>query len=300
MPPSPPITRRHALMAWAVGSLSLAASALRASNAPDQPGATHSRPEPSALGLESGLRLGVATRSLHLMPVDDVIKALLALRISNAGVSNNHLPFDGPIEDVREIAAKFHAAGIAITGSGAIRLPDDDAILRRVFENAKAAELATLVCKPEIAALPKLEKLAREFDQRVAIHNHGPYDKLYATSKEVMQHIHSLDARIGICLDVAHTARAGADPAEHIHKYARRIYDLHLRDSVAEVGARSDIPTEVGAGRLDIPDILRALIAINYRGVVGFEYEKPGGNPLTGLAESVGYVRGVLALLPQR
>jgi sugar phosphate isomerase/epimerase len=234
------------------------------------------------------------------MSVDDVIKALQALRISNAGVSNHHIPFDGPTAEVRAMAAKFHSAGIAITGSGAIRLPDDEVILRRVFENAKAAELAALVCKPEIAALPKMEKLAREFDQRVAIHNHGPYDKLYATCKEAMQHVQSLDVRMGLCIDVGHTARAGADPAEHIRRYARRIYDVHLKDSVAEVGARSDIPTEVGAGRLDIPGILRALIEINYRGVVGFEYEKPGGNPLIGLAESVGYVRGVLAVLPDR
>jgi sugar phosphate isomerase/epimerase len=296
MTPSIPIPRRHALKVFALGSvsLSLAAPTLRSSRAPDAVGGTPSRPETSTTGDVSGLRLGVATRSLHLMSVDEVIKSLHVLRISNAGVSNNHIPFDGPIDEVRVLAAKFHSAGIAITGSGAIRLPDDEAILRRVFENARAAELAALVCKPEIAALPRMEKLAREFDQRVAIHNHGPYDKLYATCQETMHHIQSLDTRIGLCLDVGHTARAGADPAEHIRRYARRIYDLHLKDSVADVGAKSDIPTEVGAGRLDIPGILRALIEINYGGVVGFEYEKPGGNPLTGLAESVGYVRGVL------
>ncbi len=279
-------------------SLTLLAQGARPSRAPDQPGATPSPADPSPRGNASALRLGVATRSLHLLAVDEVITALLVLRIFNAGASNHHIPFEGTIDEVRAAARKFHAAGIALTGSGAIRLPDDEVILRRVFENSRAAGLATLVCKPEIAALPRMEKLAREFDQRVAIHNHGPSDKLYATSKEVMQHIHSLDARIGLCLDVGHTARAGADPAEHIRQYARRIYDVHIKDSVAEVGAMSDIPTEVGAGRLDIPGMLRALIAINYRGVVGFEYEKPGGNPLTGLAESVGYVRGVLAALP--
>ena len=56
-----------------------------------------------------------------------------------------------------------------------------------------------------------------------------------------------------------------------------------------------DVPCEVGAGKLDIRGMLRALIDVNYQGVVAFEYEKTAGNPVTGLAESVGYVRGLLA-----
>ena len=48
-------------------------------------------------------------------------------------------------------------------------------------------------------------------------------------------------------------------------------------------------------GRLDIRGMLRALLEINYNGVVTFEYEKVAGNPVTGLAESLGYVRGLLA-----
>ena len=297
MNPSTPITRRRALQACAVGTLSLPllAPALRAANPPARADAMQPRLAPPVSAHPGGLRLGVATRSLHSLSVDEAIKALQVLRIFNAGVSNNHLPFSGTTDEVRAMAGKFHSAGIVITGSGVIKLPNDEAALRRAFENAKAAELVTLVCKPEIAALPQVERFAREYDQRIAIHNHGPQDKLYPTSKEAMDRIQSLDARIGLCLDVGHTARAGANPAEHIRRYARRIYEVHLKDSVAIAGAVSDVPTEVGAGRLDIPGILQALLEINYNGVVAFEYEKMGGNPLTGLAESVGYVRGVLA-----
>jgi sugar phosphate isomerase/epimerase len=297
MNPSTPISRRRALQACAVGTLSLPrlAPALRAASSPARADAGPSRLEPAVPAPPGGLRLGVATRSLHTLSVDDAIKALQTLRIFNAGVSNNHIPFSGATEEVRALAGKFHSAGIAITGSGVIKLPNDETALRRAFENARAAKLATLVCKPEIAALPLVERFAREYDQRIAIHNHGPQDKLYPTAREAMDRIHSLDARIGLCLDVGHTARTGANPAEHIRRYAWRIYEIHLNDSVAIAGAIRDMPVEVGAGRLDIPGILQALLEIDYRGVVEFEYEKTGGNPLTGLAESIGYVRGVLA-----
>ncbi len=155
--------------------------------------------------------------------------------------------------------------------------------------------MAVMVCKPDIAALPLVEKFVKEFDQKLAIHNHGPEDKVFPSPDHIWKVIEHLDARIGFCIDVGHTARSGANPADVLRKYAARLYDVHMKDTVAIVGAVKDIPMEVGAGRLDIRGMLRALRDVNYAGVVAFEYEKPTGNPVTGLAESLGYVRGMLA-----
>ena len=54
-------------------------------------------------------------------------------------------------------------------------------------------------------------------------------------------------------------------------------------------------PIEGGRGILNTKSILAALLKIKYQGLVGFEYEKDGKDPIPGLAESVGYVKGVLA-----
>jgi sugar phosphate isomerase/epimerase len=116
-----------------------------------------------------------------------------------------------------------------------------------------------------------------------------------ASSPVAWSAVKSLDSRIGLCVDVGHTARFGDDPTIAIKKYASRVYDVHMKDSVAVVGAQRDVPVEVGAGRLDIRGMLRALLEIKYNGVVAFEYEKVAGTPVIGLSESVGYVRGVLA-----
>jgi sugar phosphate isomerase/epimerase len=45
---------------------------------------------------------------------------------------------------------------------------------------------------------------------------------------------------------------------------------------------------------IDLPAMIRTLIDIGYSGYAAFEYEEHPDDPLPGLAESVGYVRGVL------
>ena len=220
---------------------------------------------------------------------------LFRSRITNMALFKAHCNWEeASLETARGIGQKLRDAGLRLTGSGVVNLPNDEAKARKAFENVKAAGMATMVCKPVPAALPLVEKLAKEYDQRLAIHNHGPEDKEYSTPAIIFDAIKSLDARVGLCIDVGHTARGGEDPVAAIRKYASRVHDIHMKDSVAVLGATRDIPVEVGTGRLDIRGILRALLDIRYDGVVTFEYEKTAGNPVTGLAESLGYVRGLL------
>lgn len=310
MTPPQPLTRREILRTAVVGAAALPLFAVTADAAEKKKGgkARQEGPVPTAEplskpspdGRENGLRLGIATYSLRTLSTEDSIATFPVMRIVNAGVFRNHIPWGGTVEEVRAAAAKFKAAGLAITGSGVIPLPDDEAEIRKAFENAKAGELQTMVCKPAKSAMRLVEKYAKQYDQKLAIHNHGPEDKDYPTSKEAWDLIRSLDSRIGLCVDVGHTARTGVDPVAHIKEYASRVYDIHMKDSVAIVGANRDVPVEVGAGRMNIPAILKALLDIKYNGVVTFEYEKAAGNPVTGLAESLGYVRGVLAALARR
>jgi len=247
---------------------------------------------------EHGLRLGVASYSLRMMTLDETIAVLKILRVKNVGLFKAHCDWQSATADeCRAVGVKLRAAGLTLTGSGVVNLPNDEAKVRQAFENVRAAEMQTMVCKPDIAALPLVEKFVKEFNQKIAIHNHGPEDKVFPTPASAFDVIKSLDSRIGLCIDVGHAARAGMDPAAAIRQYASRVYDLHMKDSIAIAGDMKDIPAEVGAGRLDIRGILTALRETRYGGVVAFEYEKAGGNPVTGLAESVGYVRGILAAL---
>ena len=152
-----------------------------------------------------------------------------------------------------------------------------------------------MVCAPPLDAIPLLDKLVKEYDIKLALHNHGPEDKNFPTPYEAYSAAKNFDKRIGLCVDVGHCARAGKDPARAILDCRDRVFDVHLKDIHALV--KNGKAIEVGRGVLDIAAILKALIAINFTGNVGFEYEKDASDPALGLAESVGYVRGILKTL---
>jgi sugar phosphate isomerase/epimerase len=295
-------SRREVLKTAALGALTLPilASVARSAEKKSAAPAAAALPTYNSFpdGREHGLRLGVASYSLRNLSLDEAIATVKVMRVSNLALFRLHCNWEAaPVAECRAVGEKLKAAGLKLTGSGVVNLPNDEAKCRQAFENVKAAGMATMICKPELAALPLVAKLAKEFDQKLAIHNHGPEDKVYPTPGVAFEAIKSLDARIGLCIDVGHSVRGGEDAVTAIRKYAARVYDVHMKDSVAVPGAMKDIPIEVGAGRLDIRGVLRALLDIKYNGVVAFEYEKVAGNPVTGLAESIGYVRGVLAAL---
>jgi sugar phosphate isomerase/epimerase len=249
----------------------------------------------SAQGQRQSLKLGVASYTLAKLPPGAVIAELRKMDIHYVTLANPLCPWNGTPEQCRAAAKKFTDAGITVTGSNVIPLPNNEAALRKAFDNAKAAGLPTMDCRPDHDAFPLVEKFVKEYNIRLAIHNHGPGDKFYPAPADAWKLIEPLDERIGLCIDVGHAWRAGADPAADIRRYHARLYDVHLKDSLAAIGAK-DIPVEVGKGRMDIKGILTALIDVKYNNVVAFEYEKRT-NPISGLEESVAYVRETLKQL---
>jgi inosose dehydratase len=143
--------------------------------------------------------------------------------------------------------------------------------------------------------LPLVDKKVQEFDIKVAIHNHGPTDKVYPTPASAYERIKDLDKRIGLCIDIGHTLRAGVDPSMPAQEFADRLLDVHIKD-ISQASAKGTT-VEIGRGVIDIPKFLRTLLKINYSGITSFEFEKDADDPLAGVAESVGYVRGALAAI---
>jgi sugar phosphate isomerase/epimerase len=148
---------------------------------------------------------------------------------------------------------------------------------------------------PQPELLPLINDKVQKYDVCVAIHNHGPGDKVFPTPDVAYEKIKKLDHRIGLCIDIGHTARNRVDPSRAAEQFADRLLDVHMKDINVATAAGHGV--EVGRGVLDIPKFLRTLDKIHYAGFVSFEFEKDPGDPLPGLAESVGYVRGVLAAI---
>jgi inosose dehydratase len=283
MPISRQLSRRRALKLTTIAGLGV--PLLDALNALGKPGA-------------ETLKLGVASISLSKLPPEEVIGALKEFHVRYISLFKTHCPWGGTAEECRAAAKIFTDAGLTVTGSGVIDLPNKEETVRKAFENARAASLPKMICKPSLDAYPLVEKFVKEFDMKIAVHNHGPEDKVYPSPYIAWEAIQPYDQRIGLCIDVGHCARAGVSPVEAIHKCHTRLYDIHLKDSSAEAGAKKDIPEIVGHGKLDIKGILNALIEVKYPHIVAFEYEKGGKDPRIGLGESINYVQALLSKMP--
>ncbi len=243
-----------------------------------------------------GLKVGVATYSLRDLPIEEAIKAVKRVGLSYVSIKNvkNHIDLFHTTEERKERAKMFRDAGLIPLSVGNVSMRTGEADIRKAFEYAREIGVPTIVCSPSIDSIPILDKMVKEFDIKLAIHNHGPEDKGFFPSPfDVMRAVEKFDKRIGLCIDVGHTARAGVDPADSILKCQERLYDLHMKD-ISAMGDKNT-PIEAGRGILDSKSILAALLKIKFQGLVGFEYEKDSKDPIPGLAESVGYNKGLLA-----
>jgi sugar phosphate isomerase/epimerase len=239
-----------------------------------------------------GFKVGVASYTLRKMPLDAAIRAIQRLDLRYVSIKDFHLPMSSTAEERKAVAARFKDAGITPLSCGNVGMENDEANVRRAFEYARDAGLPTIVCSPHPDSMPILDRMVKEFDIRLAIHNHGPEDKRFPSPYDVWKAVEKYDRRIGLCIDVGHTARAKVDPAEAIRKCRERLYDLHFKD--IDSTAPDGKTVEAGRGVLDLPAVLRALLEIRYPHLLSFEFEKDEADPLPGLSETVGYAKGLL------
>ena len=257
---------------------------------------TSARAVPPSLDAQNpwlGLKMGIATYTLSKLKLDAAIEAIRRVDLHYASIKDAHLSLKSPTEERQAVARKFREAGITPLSCGNITPGDKEEAIRAVFEYARDAGIPTIVCSPTKTSIATYDKLVKEFDIKVAIHNHGPEDKLWPSPFDAWEAVQSYDPRVGLCIDVGHTARTGVDPIDAIRKCAPRLHDLHIKDIAAPSG--SSKPVELGRGVLDLRGILQALLDIKYAGLVGLEFEKNLGDPVPGMAESIGYLKGVLS-----
>src|SRR6266478_470403 len=279
------LSRRHF-----VRSSALAATALAVPN----DAFTIARVPPPSDGA-SPIRLGVASYTFRNFNRAQMIGFLKQLNVSEVNLKDvkDHLPSATPEETAA--LADYAAAGIKLHAAGTIYFPkDEDADIRSKFEYCKRAGISVIVAgDPAPETLPRIEKFVKEYDIRLAIHNHGPEDKLWHSPLDVLKGVQKYDPRIGCCIDIGHTVRAGVDVVKAIHEVGPRLYNMHVKDLTSFQSKESQVA--VGEGIMPFREIFQALIATNYKGFVDLEYEIHADDPMPGVIESFAYMRGVLA-----
>jgi sugar phosphate isomerase/epimerase len=146
------------------------------------------------------------------------------------------------------------------------------------------------VTSPEL--FPLINRKVQEHDIKYAIHNHGPdMPELFPSAESAMELIKDLDKRVGLCLDIGHQFRDGKDPVKTLLNFADRVHDIHLKNVTSP--NREGRAAELPRGAINMTTFVRGLRQVKYSGMCSLEHEKDMDIPLAGIAESIGYFRGV-------
>jgi sugar phosphate isomerase/epimerase len=238
-------------------------------------------------------KVGIASYTFRKFSLDDTIKALQRLGLHYISIKDAHLALTSSTAERKAAVQKLKDGGITPLSCGNVTMDNDEKQIRAVFEYAKDCGLPAIVCSPHPESFSILDKMVKEYDIKLAIHNHGPEDKRFPSPYDVWKAVQGYDKRIGLCIDVGHTARAKVDPSVAIIKCRERLYDLHIKDINSTEANGSTI--EAGRGVLDLPAILRSLHKIKYSHLVSIEFEGWGDDPLPAVAETSGYIKGLMA-----
>ena len=236
--------------------------------------------------------IGMAGYTFLKCTVERTIEIMKRININYLSLKDFHMPMNSTQEQITAVLDKFIAAGIKVYTVGVVYMKTQESV-DKAFSYAKMAGVDMIVGAPDYELLAYVEKKVKEYNIRLAIHNHGPDNPLYPNATDIWNHIKEMDARIGICIDIGHTTRDGQDPGVDIERYAKRIFDVHIKDE--DKAVKEGKTVEMGRGIIDLPKVVATLRKIKFSGKCSLEFEKDMDDPLAGIAESIGYFKGVCA-----
>lgn len=269
-----------------ISSLFLLFSVIVSISAQERPG-----PQPPP---ETGekFKVGMAGYTFVNFDLDKTLETMKRCDVHYLCIKDFHLPFKSTDEEIAAFHAKLESKGVTGYAVGPIYMNSEQEV-DNAFAYAKRVGVKLIVGVPKVELLPYVDKKVKEYDFNYAIHLHGPDMALFPDADDVWNHVKDLDPRIGMCLDIGHDRRNGKDPVADLKKYHKRVFDVHIKDVTG--ASKSGYSVEIGRGILDIPGFVKMLREVGYTGVCSLEHERDMKDPFLGIAESIGYFRGVIA-----
>jgi inosose dehydratase len=236
-------------------------------------------------------KLGMAGYTFNRFNLDKTLEIMQKVDVHYLCIKDFHLPLTSTDEEIAAFHAKLKAVGVTGYGVGPIYMRSE-AEIDKAFDYAKRVGVTLIVGVPNYELLPYVDKKVKEFGFTYAIHLHGPDQQSYQDAEIVWDHVKDLDPRIGMCLDIGHDTRNGEDPVADLKKYHTRVFDIHIKDVTGTT--KLGYSLEIGRGVINIPAFVKMLRKVGYTGMCSLEHEKDMTDPFLGIAESIGYFRGVI------
>jgi sugar phosphate isomerase/epimerase len=219
------------------------------------------------------LKVGIQTWTLREMSFDQVVDFCVRHKIKDLQMIDKHINPKGPLEETKRKKAILDKNGLVCYTFGVAGTSKDKEDNRKLFEFAKFMGIKLIVVEPGSMALwDNLEELVKEYDIKLAIHNHG-LTSTYGNPEIVKKVLNARDKRIGVCLDAGHATGAGFDIAKVFREYDGRVFDIHLKDKkVEKVDGKEVIhDVEIGSGQANFKGLFQELKRAKWDGVLAIE-----------------------------
>ncbi len=240
-----------------------------------------------------GWKLAVHSYTFQKFSIFEAIDKTAAMGVKHMSISGsvNLVGADGKIaktstvtisdKEAAAIKTRLKEKGIDPTfvNMGVVKPGIDEAESRKIFEGAKRLGISVLVAEPEThgkmeelgPVMDVVEKLAKEYNIQVAIHNHPGPKNFYWQPETVLAAVKGRSPLLGACVDVGHWVRSGLDPVDCLKKLEGRVITLHFKD-LNEPGLKAhDVPW--GSGISNAKGMLTELKRQKFKGAICVEYE---------------------------
>lgn len=235
-------------------------------------------------------KIGVAGYTYRSYDIDQTLAFLKSMEVHYLSVKDWWLPLDSTKEQMDAFKAKCREYNVEPYILGPIYMRSE-AEVDRAFAYAERYGADVFIGVPNYELTDYMIKKVKDTGIKVAIHTHGPDGAPFPNIQKVAEVYKDPSLGIGCCMDLGHSVRMGEDIVKDIKKYKAWIYDIHIKDE--SEASKKGQTWEMGRGVMDFRPIVKVLRQIKYKGVVSLEFEKNGKNPHPGVAESIGYLRGV-------
>ena len=221
----------------------------------------------------AGPELGLQTWTCRNMNFDQVVAFATKHGLKQIQFITAQLDPAAPVAESLRKKAVLAEHGLTAYSFGVNPGGLDKEANRKLFEFAKLMGMKVIMIEPQdLAAWDNLEQLVKEYDIKLAIHNHGR-GTVYGDPATVKAVLAKRDHRIGVCLDVGWITAAGFDAAAVFHDYGDRVYDIHFKDKQTTVvdGKSVSVDTEIGKGEANYQGLFAEVKKSHWSGVMAIE-----------------------------
>jgi sugar phosphate isomerase/epimerase len=237
------------------------------------------------------LTLGIQTWTLRNLNFDQMVEFAAKHHLKQVQLIPNHLNPNASREEWKAKKAALDHAGLIPYTFGVAGTSLNKEENRRLFEMAKFMGMKLIVVEPnDFRIFDNLEELVKEYDIKIAIHNHG-IKSMYGNPMVVKNILKHRDPRIGVCLDTGWITSSRFDAAKVFKEYEGRVYDIHLKDKKVTATETGDVAVDtfIGDGDTKFKNLFKALKEAHFAGVLAIETDNDLKDPTEHVTKAIHY-----------